>query len=195
MTRNTGAHGTGRKKQLNQFINDQIFIIMGQRTAIILQVCRKEENKTETAVFYEQWGIGRIMPMELMSILNATITTSYYTRNYARALRPNGTIDITDDLGELPQMDFAHPENIGKVLRDCDNNNGGVFVRISTNGTYQIGAIEYAYMLGYEEGGDYKSFCTADEWMSKAGARSCDEEFRKLFHDTLDYFGAVEVVK
>lgn len=168
---------------------------MGQRTAIILQVCRKEENKTETAVFYEQWGIGRIMPMELMSILNATITTSYYTRNYARALRPNGTIDITDDLGELPQMDFAHPENIGKVLRDCDNNNGGVFVRITTDGACGIGEVEFAYMLGYEEGGQYDKFCTFEEWAQKAGGRCINEEFRNYYNTCLSYFGAVEMAK
>jgi hypothetical protein len=169
---------------------------MGQRTAIILQHA-KEDGTKETRVFYNQWGTGRITPSNVLSILYGILSVGYLSSANMKNLCPSGMLDDTDDHDQngLNTLDFSTPEKIGKVLRDESNNNGGVFIRVTSENYGTCYKTKFAFMLGHEEGGDYKSFCTSDEWMSKAGARSCDEEFRKLFNDTLDYFGAVEVVK
>ena len=167
---------------------------MGQRTAIILQHVRYDGAK-ETRVFFNIWGTGRITPSNVLSVLYGMLSVDCHSCDYTRSLCPSGLLDITDDYdkNELNALDFDDPEKICKALRDADNNNGGVFIRIATSDYGTKRDVSFAFMLGHEEDGDYKSFCTADEWMSKAGPRSCDEKFRKLFHDTLDYFGAVEM--
>lgn len=173
---------------------------MGQRTAIIVQHVDDEIGKKTTRVFFNQWGIGRIMPSNFMGILNATISCTFFRNdNYVNELIPNGCHDITDDYAEdersmLDSLDFSNPENVGKIVKSACNNNGGIFVRITTETQLKDYAkkIEYAYMLGREEGGDYKKFCTEKEWMNKF-KNYIDDDFMKLYDDTIRYFGAKEV--
>ena len=170
---------------------------MGQRTNIILQHINKEEKKTTTRVFYCQWGIGRILPSQLVSILNATLTCSSYWSDFAAQLKPQGTLDVTDEWytekaekALLESLDFSKPEDVGRVMKD-GNNNGGIFVRIQTGKFGKETEIEYAYMLGCEEDGNYKSFCTAEKWMSHH-PRYIDDGFKDYYKRTLDYYGAKE---
>lgn len=173
---------------------------MGQRTAIILQHVNNYEAKygkrsaKETRVFYHQWGIGRILPSQLISILNGTLSTSSYSSSFAMCIKPQGCLDITkeyDDLkGVLDSVSFDKPELVGEILKNASNNNGGLFVRVTTNEEGELESIEYAYMLGHEEDGDYKHFCTEDEWMKKNGEKYITEDFKTIYDKTIAYFGA-----
>ena len=169
---------------------------MGQRTCIIVQKHEKTNTGTniETRVFYELWGTGRIMPSGLMGILLGTLGRYVAKSGFLQELRPCDTDDITDcyEMDELNALDFNAPEVIGEVIRnDGDNNNGGIFIRF-TIGDYEMKSIEYAYMLGREEKGDYKSFCSEKEWMDKAGGPVVDHDFKTLYRQTISYCGAKE---
>lgn len=167
---------------------------MGQRTTIIVQHVDDENGEKTTSVFYNQWGIGRIMPSNFMSILNATIGCMFY-RN-GKELIPQGCVNITEEYDNeerktFDSLDFSRPENVGQIVKLAGNNNGAIFVRITAK-CINVKSIEYAYMLGREEGGNYKKFCTEKEWMNKFSS-FIDDDFRKLYDDTIRYFGAKEV--
>lgn len=166
---------------------------MGQRTCIIVQKYEITEDGTKitTKVFHEMWGVGRITPRELMTILLSTAGHSAVNSDFLEATQPGTMADCTDKFSDsrLNALDFTDPVAIGEIMREADNNNGGIFVRFTTD-RFDVKGIEYAYMLGYEEDGDYKSFCSEDEWMGKF--HYIDERFKELYHNTLDYFGAKE---
>lgn len=177
---------------------------MGQRTAIIVQhvnnykYADKNERK-QTRVFYHNWGIGRILPSHLMAIANGILSVSTYRMDVVEKLKPQGTVDITEQYDPVEQalfdeLDFDHPEYVGDILKLADNNNGGVFVRITTNEEGDNDLIEFAFMLGHEEDGDYKTFCTSIEWMNKVDPekRHCNQDFIDLFLRTLLYHKAVD---
>ena len=94
----------------------------------------------------------------------------------------------------LSRLDFTKPELVGHIIKGADNNNGGIFLRIVTQNDpgHPFASIEYAYMLGDEEGGDYKRFCSEDEWFQRAGKHYIDDNFKTLYHKTLAYFDAKE---
>lgn len=167
---------------------------MGQRTTIIVQHVDDENGEKTTSVFYNQWGIGRIMPSNFMSILNATIGCMFYRKG--KELIPQGCTDITEEYDNkirntINSLDFSRPGKVGLIVELAGNNNGAIFVRITAKGSH-VKSIEYAYMLGREEGGDYKKFCTEKEWMNKF-KNYIDDDFLKLYDDTTRYFGAKEV--
>lgn len=173
---------------------------MGQRTAIILQHVNKyaakyyKTQETNTRVFYHRWGIGRVLPSQLISILNGTLSKSSLYDDFSNCIKPQGCSDITEYVEkiDLNALNFDTPQLVGDVLRECDNNNGGIFIRVTTDENGNLELIEYAYMLGYEEGGDYKAFCTSSEWMDKTGYGRIDKGFRKIYDATIQYFKAVE---
>jgi len=174
---------------------------MGQRTAIILQHVNNckwaaSNEKINTRVFYHQWGVGRILPSQLVSILNGTLSTSGYDGKFAENLKPQGCLDITSEyeIDALNSLDFTKPQLVGDMIKKADNNNGGIFVRITTDKYGKVSCIEYAYMLGSEEGGKYKKFCTSKQWFEKCGGEYVDEDFKELYNKTISYFGAVDMV-
>ncbi len=172
---------------------------MGQRTAIIVQKHDKtRKNKTEisTRVFHDQWGIGRIMPSELMGILLGMIGRDVSRPGFIEELKPCGARDVTEcyEMEELNMLDFSTPDIIGEVISDDGyNNNGGIFIRFTIE-DYEMKSIEYAYMLGREEKGDYKSFCSEKEWMNNAGGPPVDNDFKALYRRVVCYCGAKEFV-
>lgn len=170
---------------------------MGQRTAIIVQHvnnwCKK--NEKETRVFYHGWGIGRVLPSQLLVILNGLMSVSMWHTGQVELLKPIGTTDVTDGYDPVEQalfdeLDFDHPDYVGEILQKSDNNNGGLFVRITTNEQGDTEKVEFAAMLGYEEDGDYKTFCSLWDWMKAVdpNERCCDEKFREYVINTLTYF-------
>lgn len=175
---------------------------MGQRTAIILQHVNNckwaaRNGKVNTRVFYHQWGIGRILPSQLVSILNGILSASSYDENLAQKLMPQGCLDITSEyeMDALNSLDFKKPQLVGDMIKNANNNNGGIFVRITTDEHGEIGGIEYAYMLGNEEGGKYKKFCTSKQWFEKVGGKYVDEDFLTYYNAIINYFGAKECNK
>lgn len=180
---------------------------MGQRTAIILQHVNKyaakfdRNKKVSTRVFYNSWGIGRVLPSQLLVILNGTLSAGSYCEGFAKTMKPCGCRDITEDYEKedrlkMNGLDFSNPEGVGDIINKADNNNGGIFIRITTGETGDTESIEYAYMLGHEnEGGKYKSFVTFEEWAKKNyGDEYIDEDFLNIYKSTIKYFGAVEKV-
>ena len=133
---------------------------MGQRTAIILQHVNyfkyaNNDERKQTRVFYHGWGIGRILPSQLMAIANGMLSISTSNSDAIDELKPQGTQDITNNYDPVEQalfdeLDFNHPEYVGDILKRADNNNGGIFVRITTD-VEGKDLLEYAFMLGYEE--------------------------------------------
>ena len=175
---------------------------MGQRTAIIVQHVNNHnhpfaeiEERLQTRVFYHGWGIGRILPSHLVAVVNAIRSVGLpQQHDGVKQLKPQGTIDITDNYDPVTQalldeLDFDHPEYVGDILKGADNNNGGAFVRITTNEQGDTNKIEFAFMLGEEEEGDYKHFCTLWEWMDKVDPkkRHCDQDFRNMLYEFLLY--------
>ena len=171
---------------------------MGQRTAMVVQHHNEQTNTTNTRVFYCQWGNGRIMPSQFASLLNGTLSTSPYDKNYLERLKPQGVRDITQEyseaIGALNSLSFENAESFGQVLKYVDNNNGGIFVRLTTD-NYEVKDITYAYMLGDEEGGDYRKFCKEATWFRKAGGSFIDEGFKSYYKAIIKYFGAREYKK
>lgn len=173
---------------------------MGQRTAIIVQhvnnwkYADKNEQK-QTRVFYHGWGIGRILPSQLVAVVNGTLLVSTTQSDAVMQLKPAGTRDITDESYDpveqalFDELDFDHPEYVGEIIQQADNNNGGAFVRITIDEQGDLSKIEFAFMLGYEEEGDYKHFCTISEWMDKVDPekRYCDQDFRNMLYEILLY--------
>lgn len=174
---------------------------MGQRTAIIVQHMNKSNKKygkdiMETRVFYSQWGIGRILPSQLVSILNGLVSVDVRWSSL-KNLKPQGCLDITDeydksDMALFCELNFDNPEDIGNVLELADNNNGGIFLRIVTDEEGKRESLEYAYMLGYEEGGDYKHFCSEETWFKKVGKGYIDDDFRNIYNSVIKYHNAVQ---
>ena len=179
---------------------------MGQRTAIVLKVDYKNEyttgeKQTSTAVFYHQWGIGRILLSQVAMILNGIVSTHMDWKDAAHRLKPAGTDDVFDEESEkekkmLSAVSFDDPESVGKVLRYNDNNNGGCFIHIEyiyTKKHEEQIDVKYAFMLGREEDGDYKSFCSKQTFVEKVGMGYVDEKFLKILDSTLEYWEAKDM--
>ena len=179
---------------------------MGQRTAIVL-ICEREDWRHDhsfytTRVFYNQWGIGRVTPASMMQILNGLVCSLPRSSKDVEDLCPTGSIDDTN-LGCYWQnsifghVGFDSPEDFGTILRDYENNNnGGVLIHVKEKYDEKLNtdvSIRYAFMLGYEEDGDYKSFCSKDTYLEKVGGRFVDEKFRNMFDATLAYWGAEDM--
>lgn len=172
---------------------------MGQRVAIVFQhvnnYLKKEGDpeKVETRVFYHHWGIGRILPTLLVEILNGSMTGNPERDNFADDIRPNGCADITSQYGGkyFDLVGFDDPEAVGRIIKEADNNNGGLYVRVTENKEGKT-IVEYAYMLGREEGGNYDRFCTFNEWKEKAGLPYTDRSFLEYYYHAITYFGAIE---
>lgn len=171
---------------------------MGQRTALILQhvnnyLTHDGGQRVETRVFYHNWGIGRVLPLQLVEILNSIVTASPYQDTFSKEAQPQGTDDITDqyDSDTLNLAGFDDPEAVGFIIKNASNNNGGLFVRVteSKEGTTTV---EYAYMLGHENGGNYDRFCTFNEWKEKNGLPYIDRAFLEYYFHAVTYFGAIE---
>lgn len=173
---------------------------MGQRTQIIIQT-ESNAGARNTSVYHFQWGFGRVMFLQLFGILLQDYFKDTFTPGYAfgadiqmigkgRDLSDEFTPEERESLNKL---EFDNPRAVGDVLRSCDNNNGGLFVRIKEDKTaYHAAAISFAFMPGYEEGGNYDRFCTAKEYANFTPSYS-DPDFYNLFDSFCKYFNLVDM--
>lgn len=173
---------------------------MGQRTAIVLKIVQNIPQsvglttKEEVRVFYHRWGIGRVLPSQLLSLVLGTLSVQDYITSFGKYFLPTGCLDITDDFNkeDFSDIGFHNPAGIGKLIKGADNNNGGLYVEITESAEHNI-TIEYNYMLGGSENDGYKKFCTFEEWRNKNyGEKYIDKNFLRIYHKTLRYFGAKE---
>lgn len=172
---------------------------MGQRVAIVLQHINKYPTKfgnpeqTETRVFYNSWGIGRILPSLFLSILNGMFAVTPRERKFAELIKPQGCADITGEFDPsiFELVGFDDPEAVGHIIEESCNNNGGLFVRITESKDCET-TIEFAYMLGSDNDGNYDKFCTFNEWKEKNGKDYIDHGFIEYYYHAITYFGAIE---
>lgn len=173
---------------------------MGQQVIIVLQRVDHSAHKLvlhgkekETRIFYNGWGFGRILPAMLLQILHATMCGAT-EKSWTADAMPTGCMDLTEDyaaqMAALDMLDFDKPKAFGEILKNEGNNNGGIFVRVTLGKDYER-KIEYAYMLGEEEGGDYTVFCPESVWLGNF-PDYIDEAFRAVYEGTVKYYGAVQ---
>lgn len=101
---------------------------MGQRTAIII-VARDKDNKVVVRTYHDQWGIGRKMPLALMSLYNRL-----YNRPYGKTVTESAFIDPTQHNISL-EFEFNYPtgKELGKALHhDIYLKNGEIVDDVET---------------------------------------------------------------
>ena len=159
---------------------------MGQRTCMIVRqrIYNKYDKKwsTNTYVFHEQWGIGKCLPTDCLALfLDAyrkngldLISTNEENNSavaYGKAWNDTGYYLDASDLGKawLNEYDFRDITKIKEFIdKYHDNNNGGVYVEITTP-DYENSRINYAFFSGDEEEKKGK-YCdkglTYKQWMN-----------------------------
>lgn len=81
---------------------------------------------------------------------------------------------------------FIHHGEVRVVYDHCED----LFVVSTLNADTKI---EYAYMLGSENGATYKRFCTAEKWFKENGGHYIDNNFKAYYNQVVDYFEAKEM--
>jgi len=165
---------------------------MGQRTTIIVQLKSEHQKRVETRVYHDQWGYGRIAPAKAMGVMLGTVGLSIGCSDFMDCVVPMGVSDVTkefaEQMGVLNSIGFDRPELAGEIMQAAGNNNGGVLIRISEVEHWQK-HIEYAFMLGHEEGGDYRRWCSFEQWCM-AFPECCEASFRPVWYAVTGYLGA-----
>ena len=171
---------------------------MGQRTHLVIVADDQVKNKQRVSIFYNHWGIGRIMPMSLMTLIPQvkwgydTYTgkdfLEYSSLNYLhlgysfeRKLNYTNGVRVTknkEDNAPKNFEDWKYAMKAGEYMRNFNNNNGCLFVFIthSKNADYDYSTkIEIAWMIGSEDA--YRP-----EWKSEDGysIKARKEENKRL---------------
>ena len=149
---------------------------MGQRTHFVIVAEDKYKKVARVTVLYHHWGIGRNMPIALMSLVgNIRGYDKYRTKSnfidYA-------TVDF-EHLGFIKEKelnyikgvavdeknpiqnfsDWRDAETAGNYMRNFDNNNGCMFIFVTYNfnkKTYdETKKAEIAWMIGFEDAYTY----------------------------------------
>lgn len=146
---------------------------MGQRTHLVIVTEDKTTNTGKAVIYYHPWGIGRIMPATLMSMipnvkfglgdnfampaidfveidklhLGYVVEHEYQYRN--------GKLRFDDDKTSAPEnlSDWRDAKITGKIMKRFDNNNGCLFIFVTidnANFSYKT-KFELAWMLGWED--------------------------------------------
>lgn len=156
---------------------------MGQRTHFVIVADDKANNRQRVSIYYNHWGIGRIMPSTLMTVIpnikwgfdkhRGHNFLDFSTIDYKRlGYSLERTINYTDGKRITPVKDapkefsdWMISEKAGDYMRNFDNNNGCLFVFITHS---KIAGYEYntkfeiAWMIGSEDA--YRP-----EWKSEDG--------------------------
>ena len=180
---------------------------MGQRTQMIIQRVNNKGMK-RTDIWHLQWGYGRQMYLRLMALLiqdyfKDTFQEGYdFLDNSKEVAKMTHAEDMSDEFGDeekriLNELDFADARKVGEVFSSmCDNNNGGVFIRITENETdYRESKIEFAFMQGRESGGRYDKFITLEKYGKVEGENYADKEFIAMFKSFVTYFDMKDMAK
>ena len=167
---------------------------MGQRTGTLVSYI-DDKGQKHNKVYYNQWGIGRVQ-------LNA-IMGGFLSQIGKEGLDLAGLNHMSLEMAEdnISEMDFTDIEQVAHILRQMDNNNGGVvifFDEREKNGNGKIG-----FVLGYEECEHYDEekqefiedekpfsrFVPFDEWAKKVGNPFVDEDYKAMFRAFCKHFG------
>ena len=167
---------------------------MGQRTHFVIVAEDKTKNKGKVTILYNHWGIGRTMPISIMSLIgnlkgydrywgcdfinNAMVDFQRlgYTMEKEIEYEKGKAVDINFPIQNF--CDWRDAKIAGNYMSNFDNNNGCLFMFVSLNGdTYGVPKIkkEIAWMIGFEDARDienrkygnaYEKWLTTNQWMS-----------------------------
>jgi len=156
---------------------------MGQRTHLVIVADDKVNNRQRVSIYHNHWGIGRVMPSTLMTVIpnirwgfdkyRGHNFLDFSTIDYKRlGYSLERTINYTDGKRITPVKnapkefsDWMTSEKAGDYMRNFDNNNGCLFVFITRS---KIAGYEYktkfeiAWMIGSED-------AYHPEWKSEDG--------------------------
>ena len=145
---------------------------MGQRTHFVIVAEDKINNRARVSIYYNHWGIGRIMPSALMTIIPnvqwgferycgdkfvdfAMIDYKRLGYTLERVINYTNGKRVTP-IKEAPKdfSDWFVSEKAGEYMRDFDNNNGCLFLFVTnykdTNDDFKTN-YEIAWMIGSED--------------------------------------------
>lgn len=144
---------------------------MGQRTHFVIVAEDRTKNRARVTIYYHHWGIGRNMPIALMSLIG---NVKAYDRCSGKEFLNNTQIDF-NRLGFLKEeeieyengvawdtkfpiqnfADWRNPKIAGEYMKEFDNNNGCLFAFITydfNEDTYEKTLKkEIAWMIGRED--------------------------------------------
>lgn len=143
---------------------------MGQRTHFVIVAEDKPKKRGKVTILYNHWGIGRTMPISLMSLVgNLRGYDKYWGSNFLN----NAMVDF-HHLGYVKEQEIEYENGVsldinfpiqnfsdwrdsktaGEYMRNFDNNNGCMFVFVTLSedkwGTSKIKK-EIAWMIGSED--------------------------------------------
>lgn len=146
---------------------------MGQRTHFVIVAEDKINNRARVSIYYNHWGIGRIMPSTLMTVTpniqwgyekwcNNRSVLDYAVIDYKhlgyvleRTLNYTNGTRITKSKSAPKKFEDWKISNIaGEYMRNFDNNNGCLFLFITyykdANDDFKTD-YEIAWMIGSED--------------------------------------------
>lgn len=143
---------------------------MGQRTHFVIVAEDKIKNKGRVTILYNSWGIGRNMPISLMSLVG---NLKGYSCSMGRDFLNAAMVDF-HRLGYVKEKEIEYMDGValdkdfriqnfsdwrdikiaGEYMSNFDNNNGCMFVFVTLSedkwGTSKIKK-EIAWMIGSED--------------------------------------------
>ena len=167
---------------------------MGQRTGTLVSYI-DDKGQKHNKVYYNQWGIGRVQLNAIMGCFLSQIGKE------GLDLKGSNSMVLCDAAVDLNNADFTDIRQVANILRQMDNNNGGVVVFFDErekNGNGKIG-----FVLGYEECERYDEvkqeyvdieepfsrFVPFDEWADKVGNPFVDDAYKRMFRAFCEHFG------
>ena len=170
-------------KQQLKIIGDKI---MGQRTQMLIQTVNNK-GKQKNRLYHFQWGFGRTMFLQLMDLYLSDYFKDCFQRDYSVfdvTKLTKHAYDITDEVDIPEDLDITDIEQIKKVFKQCDNNNGGMVIQVNENvSSYSAFNYKVGLLLGREETYDYENdksieepfsrYVTYQEYFDKAGGQFC----------------------
>ena len=155
--------------------------IMAQRTQMLIQTVNNKGEK-KNRLYNFQWGFGRTMFLQLMDLYLSDYFKDCFQRDYSVfdvTKLTKHAYDITKDTDIPEDLDITDVEQIKKVFKQCDNNNGGMVIQVNENNlSYSAFNYKVGLLLGSEE--TYKSieepfsrYVSYQEYFDKAGGYFC----------------------
>lgn len=141
---------------------------MGQRTHLVIVTDDQSKNKQRVSIYYNHCGIGRIMPVSLMTLIPqikwgpgkdfceiTLLNSKHLGYSMEQMIDYKNKIRVTD-FKNAPENfeDWKHAMKAGDYMRNFDNENGCLFVFITNKkiAYYEYKAkIEIAWMIGSED--------------------------------------------
>ena len=174
---------------------------MGQRTQMLIQTVNNKGEK-KNHLYHFQWGFGRTMFLQLMDLFINDYFKDTFKRGYSVfdvTRLTNKASDITEEV-EIPEdLDITDIEQIKKVFKQCDNNNGGMVIQVNENDpSYSAFNYKVGLLLGSEETYDYENdkiseepfsrYVSYQEYFDKAGGQFCGvPSFVKMWEGFVEF--------